>query len=112
MVTGSPPASAAAAVARTGQQIFDLTWREDYQPGTGGGWDYLSASQVNLQRPYTDGGTTNYFDMRFYAQASAVPEPSAVSLMTLGAGGGLFLAGRFRRNRPRRSEPGSVVEDT
>ncbi len=52
-------AAAAAAVARTGQQIFDLTWRQDYQPGgTGAGWDYFSTSQVNSQRTFSDGGTT------------------------------------------------------
>jgi hypothetical protein len=53
-------AAAAAAVARTGQQIFDLTWRRDYQPGTGGGWDYFSTSRVNPQRAYSNGGATNY----------------------------------------------------
>ena len=54
-------AAAAAAVANAGQQIFDLTWRQDYQPGgTGGGWDYMSASQVNTQRSYTNGGVTKY----------------------------------------------------
>jgi hypothetical protein len=30
-------ASTAAALARTGRQIFDLTWRQDYTPGTAGG---------------------------------------------------------------------------
>src|SRR5262249_13200820 len=54
-------AAAAAAVARTGQQIFDLTWRQNYQPGgTGGGWDYFSASRVNPQRAYSNGGGTNH----------------------------------------------------
>ena len=28
-------AAAAGAVARTGKQIFDLTWRQDYQSGQG-----------------------------------------------------------------------------
>jgi hypothetical protein len=31
-------AAAAAAVARTGRQVFDLTWRRDYQPGHDSGW--------------------------------------------------------------------------
>lgn len=54
-------ATAAAAVARTGQQIFDLTWRQDYQPGgTGGGWDYFSQTRVNPQRAYSNAGVTNY----------------------------------------------------
>ena len=53
-------AAAAGAVARTGQQIFDLTWRQNYQPGTGGGWDYFSTSQVNPQRAYSNGGSTDH----------------------------------------------------
>jgi hypothetical protein len=46
-------ASAAAAVARTGRQIFDLAWRKDYATGTGNGWDHFSPSRVNTQRSYT-----------------------------------------------------------
>ena len=53
-------AAAAAAVARAGQQVFDLTWRQDYQPGTSGGWDYLSQTRVNPLRGYSNGGVTNY----------------------------------------------------
>lgn len=53
-------AAAAAAVARAGQQIFDLTWRQDYQPGTSGGWDYFSKTRLNQQRTYSNGGATNY----------------------------------------------------
>jgi hypothetical protein len=43
-----------------------------------------------------DGGTPNYFDMRFYAVQS-IPEPSALGLMALGACGGLILAVGRRR---------------
>lgn len=50
-------ASAAAALARAGRQVFDLTWRQNYQPGTSGGWGYMSTSQPNLGRSY---GGTNY----------------------------------------------------
>jgi len=46
-------AATAAALARTGQQIFDLTWRQDYTPGTAGGWNYLSTNYVG-QYPYVD----------------------------------------------------------
>jgi hypothetical protein len=48
-----------------------------------------------------DGGVTNDFDMRFYA-TDAVPEPSALGLIAMGAGGGLILAAR-RRRAPRGS---------
>jgi len=53
-------ASAAAALARTGRQVFDLTWRQDYQPGTSGGWTYFDTNRVNPDRPYMVGNTTNY----------------------------------------------------
>jgi hypothetical protein len=54
-------AAAAGALARAGEQIFGLTWREDYQPGgTAAGWAAFSTNQVNLQRSYSNGGTTEY----------------------------------------------------
>ncbi len=53
-------AASAAAVARTGQQIFDLTWREDYQPGSGNGWSVFSTNRVDTLHPYSNGGKTNY----------------------------------------------------
>ncbi|MGA4577227.1 hypothetical protein [Limisphaera sp. VF-2] len=43
-------AAAAAAVARTGKQITDLTWRRDYRHGRGIGWSHLSESKVNNRR--------------------------------------------------------------
>src|SRR5258708_30396072 len=45
-------AAAAAALARAGRQIFDLEWRDDYQPGTGTGWGYFSATRTNPQHTY------------------------------------------------------------
>lgn len=44
-------AAAAAAVARTGRQITDLTWHRDYKPGRGRGWQHLGASSTNPRRP-------------------------------------------------------------
>ena len=43
-------AEAAAAVARTGRQIFDLTWRQEYQSGTGNGWQQFSATRSSSKR--------------------------------------------------------------
>ncbi len=43
-------AAAAAAVARAGRQVFDLTWRKDYQPGHDTGWSHLAPTRVNTQR--------------------------------------------------------------
>jgi hypothetical protein len=43
-------ASAAAAMARTGRQIFDLTWRKDYSPGKSNGWEHFSTNRTNTRR--------------------------------------------------------------
>ena len=51
-------AAAAAAVARAGRQVLDLTWRQNYQPGTSGGWGYFATNRVNSQRTYVAGGVT------------------------------------------------------
>ena len=40
-------AQSAAAIARTGQLIFDLAWRDAYTPGTGIGWAHLGPVVVN-----------------------------------------------------------------
>ena len=52
-------AAAAAAVARAGRQVLDLTWRQSYQPGTSSGWGYFATNRVNSQRTYMAGGVTN-----------------------------------------------------
>jgi hypothetical protein len=66
-----------------------------YSDGTPGNWTANDTWAIN------DGGATNEFDMRFYAQQT-VPEPSALVMMTLGTGGGLILTIRRSRIRPRR----------
>lgn len=43
-------ASAAVALARAGRQIFDLTWRKDYQPVKTAGWQHFASTRVNQQR--------------------------------------------------------------
>src|SRR5262249_44187849 len=43
-------AAAGAAVARAGRQIFDLTWRKDYQPGKGSGWKFFGDGRSNNNR--------------------------------------------------------------
>jgi len=45
-------AAAAAALARSGNQVLDLTWRKDYIPGTGNGWMHLGAQRENGRRSY------------------------------------------------------------
>ena len=45
-------ATAAAALARSGRQIFDLTWRKDYLPVKESGWAHLSATRANADRTY------------------------------------------------------------
>ena len=50
-------AAAAAAVARTGRQVFDLTWRKEYQPGQNLGWRQFSATRANSSRQEIVTGT-------------------------------------------------------
>ena len=53
-------AAAAAAVAQAGRQIFDLTWRRDFQPVTTAGWQHFGAATANTQHQYAStGGETN-----------------------------------------------------
>ena len=40
-------AAAAGAVARTGRQIFDLTWRQDFRSGTALGWEHLRPTRTS-----------------------------------------------------------------
>jgi len=57
-------AAAAAAVARAGQQVFDLTWRRDYQPVHAVGWQHFATTRVNTQRQVP---TTRYWGMDHWA---------------------------------------------
>ena len=64
-------AAAAAAVARTGRQIFELTWRQDYQSGTANGWGYF-APNFTGQYTFTDNNghsqpITRYWGMDHWA---------------------------------------------
>jgi hypothetical protein len=55
-------AAAAAALARAGRQVFDLTWRKDFQPVHKVGWEQFAQTRENTQRSYvnvTDGGTNH-----------------------------------------------------
>ncbi len=40
-------AAAAGSLAKTGLQIFELTWREGYRPGTSAGWSSFEAPTTN-----------------------------------------------------------------
>ncbi len=51
-------AAAASALARAGNQIFDLTWRRDYEPGQDSGWAHFEQSRINDRRSHTEGDTT------------------------------------------------------
>ncbi len=58
-------AAAAAAVARSGKQIFDLTWRRDYKSGTSTGWSHFSATKGNTTTRSVP--TTRYWGMDHWA---------------------------------------------
>ena len=50
-------ASTAGALAQTGLKVFDLTWRENYTPGTSQGWSSLDSVVVNPSpRTYSNAG--------------------------------------------------------
>lgn len=49
-------AAAAAAVARAGRQVFDLTWRKDYAKVKNQGWEHFATTRVNTQRSYQVNG--------------------------------------------------------
>ncbi len=59
-------AASANALARTGRQVFDLTWREDYAPGTAGGWNYMGTNWVG-QYPYVDNNGNTQHVTRYWA---------------------------------------------
>ena len=52
-------AQSAATLARTGQLIFDLAWREAYVPGTSNGWAFLSPNYENVNVTAGSGGATS-----------------------------------------------------
>jgi hypothetical protein len=54
-------ATAAAAVARAGRHVFDLTWRKDYKTVGKVGWRHFAESRANTRRTYVAAadGTTN-----------------------------------------------------
>ena len=47
-------AAAAAGVGRAGRQVFDLTWRRDYQAEHRSGWSHFRTTQANTQRSFTN----------------------------------------------------------
>lgn len=55
-------AAAAAAVARTGRQIFDLQWRADYLPNRTDGWAVFGTNRTNSARQ-----TVRYWGMDHWA---------------------------------------------
>ncbi len=58
-------AAAAGALARAGKQTFDLTWRRDYQSGTGHGWSHFAATKANTTSRSTP--TTRYWGLDHWA---------------------------------------------
>lgn len=58
-------AAAAAAVARSGKQIFELTWRRDYKSGTANGWSHFNSTRANTTTRAVP--TTEYWGMDHWA---------------------------------------------
>ena len=57
-------AASASAVARAGKQVFDLTWRKDYEKGNDVGWEYFGKSRTNERRKLD---STRYWGMDHWA---------------------------------------------
>ena len=67
-------AASAAALARTGLQVFDLTWREGYRAGTSGGWNYFDATNAGGHSSVVTGVTnpiTRYWGLDHWAARTA-----------------------------------------
>lgn len=60
-------AAAAAAVAKTGKQVFDLTWRQDYQSGSTVGWEHFGAEAI---RENSTRGTARHWGVDHWASRS------------------------------------------
>jgi hypothetical protein len=61
-------AAGAAALARAGRQIFDLTWRQSYLPGKNG-WAHFHATRDNTRRAQA---TTRYWGMDHWAKRTEI----------------------------------------
>ncbi|MEN9576536.1 MAG: hypothetical protein RL514_4391 [Verrucomicrobiota bacterium] len=61
-------AAAAAALARVGSQVLDLTWRRDYTPGDDIGWESLGQSRTNTSRTVP---TTRHWGVDQWASRTA-----------------------------------------
>ena len=57
-------AAAAAATARAGRSIFDLTWKKDYTSDKTAGWEHFSETRSNDQRSVE---STRYWGMDHWA---------------------------------------------
>ncbi|MBI5800360.1 MAG: hypothetical protein HZA92_06480 [Verrucomicrobia bacterium] len=62
-------AAGAAALARSGSQIVDLTWRRDYTPGDDIGWESLGETRDNLARSVP---TTRHWSVDHWATRTAM----------------------------------------
>jgi hypothetical protein len=60
-------ASAAAATARAGNQVVELTWRKDYKSQKGMGWEHFSATRYNSRKD-----TTRYWGMDHWGSRTGV----------------------------------------
>ncbi|MFT5241703.1 MAG: hypothetical protein ACI9X0_002690, partial [Kiritimatiellia bacterium] len=59
-------AAAAAALARAGRQVFDLTWRKDYAQVDKVGWEHFADERINTQRSFQGAGNTTNHPARYW----------------------------------------------
>ena len=66
-------AASAVALARTGSQVYELTWREDYTPDSANGWKHMAKTRSNENRSYTGLDTKIKNPTRHWGQDHWVP---------------------------------------
>lgn len=67
-------ASAASALARTGRQIVDLVWREEYVPGQDAGWERFSTKRVSgrtIENGLTTTNIVRYWGLDHWASRTS-----------------------------------------
>ena len=61
-------AAAALALARTGTQVYELTWRKDYIPSSASGWSHMAKTRTNERRSHQGADGEDKNPTRYWGQ--------------------------------------------
>ncbi len=61
-------AAAALALARTGTQVYELAWRQDYVPDSASGWGHMAKTRKNERRSYSGADGAEKNPTRYWGQ--------------------------------------------